>query len=227
MSHVLLIEDDPALRTGLEMALRRTGHRVVACATGEEGLRALETGPVDVVVLDLMLPGIDGFEVCRRIRASGPLPIVMLTARGDDMDVVAGLEAGADDYVVKPVMPRVLTARISAVLRRTDASPARARPVERHGDLVIDRAALTVAKNGRPLALPPTELRMLLALSAEPERVLGREQLVTAVWGHDRHIEPRLVDACVQRLRLRIEDEPGTPRYVQTLRGFGYRFGPL
>lgn len=225
MSHVLLIEDDPALRIGLEMALRRMGHEVAACGTGEEGLWRLGAGGIEVVVLDLMLPGMDGFEVCRRIRAAGPVPLLMLTARGDDIDVVAGLEAGADDYVVKPVQPRVLSARISAVLRRSDPMPRE--HSEQHGDVVIDRASLVVSKSGVEMALPPTELRLLLALSATPGRVFGREELLEAVWGYDRVSEHRLVDAAVQRLRLKIEDVPGTPRYVQTVRGFGYRFGPL
>ncbi|MFE9222828.1 response regulator [Streptomyces lavendulae] len=225
MSHVLLIEDDPALRIGLEMALRRTGHDVAVCGTGEEGLRRLGAGGIEVVVLDLMLPGMDGFEVCRRIRAAGPVPLLMLTARGDDIDVVAGLEAGADDYVVKPVLPRVLSARISAVMRRSDPVP-RERS-ELHGDVVIDRASLVVSKSGVEMALPPIELRLLLTLSAAPGRVFGREELLEVVWGYDRVCEDRLVDAAVQRLRLKLEDVPGAPRYVQTVRGFGYRFGPL
>ncbi|PCG87075.1 DNA-binding response regulator [Streptomyces sp. WZ.A104] len=225
MTHVLLIEDDPALSTGLEMALRRMGHGVAVCATGEEGLRRVEAGGIEAVVLDLMLPGMDGFEVCRRLRATGPVPLLMLTARGDDIDVVAGLEAGADDYVVKPVQPRVLAARISAVLRRSD--PVSGRQREQHGDMVIDRASLTVTRGGEEVALPPTELRLLLTLSAEPARVFSREQLLEAVWEYERVAEPRLVDAAVQRLRLKIEDVPGDPRYVRTVRGFGYRFGPL
>ncbi|MEU6782890.1 response regulator, partial [Nonomuraea angiospora] len=137
MSRVLLIEDDPAVREGLELALSRHGHRVSAVESGERGLERLRANLPDVVVLDLMLPGMDGFEVCRRIRAVGQVPIIMVTARGDDMDVVAGLEAGADDYVVKPVQPRVLEARIRAVLRRIGREQAE---LERYGELTIDRA---------------------------------------------------------------------------------------
>jgi DNA-binding response OmpR family regulator len=223
MSRVLLIEDDQAVREGLHLALTRQGHAVHAVATGEQGLGRL--AEADVVVLDLMLPGIDGFEVCRRIRAGSDLPIIMLTARGDDIDVVAGLEAGADDYVVKPVRPRVLEARIRAVLRR-GAEPVR-QAAERYRDLVIDRAGLVVHKNGATIGLAPTELRLLLELSSSPGRVLSRQQLLESVWEHGYLGDSRLVDACVQRLRSKIEDDPANPAYVQTVRGFGYRFGPL
>jgi DNA-binding response OmpR family regulator len=215
VSRVLLIEDDRAVRTGLELALTRQGHAVDAAGTGEQGLELLRAAPPEVVVLDLMLPGMDGFEICRRIRAGGDLPIIMLTARNDDMDVVAGLEAGADDYVVKPVQPRVLEARIRAVLRRSAAG------------LAIDRAALLVSRRGEPVGLAPTELRLLLELSATPGRVLSRQQLLELVWDQGYLGDSRLVDACVQRLRAKIEDDPAAPRYIQTVRGFGYRFGPL
>jgi DNA-binding response OmpR family regulator len=226
---VLLIEDDRAVRTGLELALTRQGHAVDAAGTGEQGLELLRAAPPEVVVLDLMLPGMDGFEICRRIRADGDLPIIMLTARSDDMDVVAGLEAGADDYVVKPVQPRVLEARIRAVLRRSGGGPAAAGspPVERHGALAVDRAALLVSRRGEPVALAPTELRLLLELSATPGRVLSRQQLLELVWDQGYLGDSRLVDACVQRLRAKIEDDPAAPVYIQTVRGFGYRFGPL
>jgi DNA-binding response OmpR family regulator len=223
MPRVLLIEDDAAVRDGLTLALTRQGHTVRAVATGESGLSLVTAA--DVVVLDLMLPGMDGFEVCRRVRAVGDLPIIMLTARSDDMDVVAGLEAGADDYVVKPVQPRVLEARIRAVLRRSHAGQAAA--VDHHGDLTVDRTALVVTKAGEPVRLAPTELRLLLELSSSPGRVLSRQQLLESVWDHGYLGDSRLVDACVQRLRAKIEDDPAKPRFVQTVRGFGYRFGPL
>jgi DNA-binding response OmpR family regulator len=222
MSRVLLIEDDQAVRDGLQLALSRQGHRVDAAATGEQGLERLSDA--DVVVLDLMLPGMDGFEVCRRIRATGDLPIIMLTARSDDMDVVAGLEAGADDYVVKPVQPRVLEARIRAVLRRSTASTKQT-GIEQYGDLTIDRSGLVVSKGGVPVGLAPTELRLLLELSGSPGQVLSRQQLLESVWEHGYLGDSRLVDACVQRLRAKIDDDP--PVYIQTVRGFGYRFGPL
>ncbi|MFE2040242.1 response regulator [Streptomyces sp. NPDC059477] len=227
MPRVLLIEDDPSVREGVELGLRRRGHEVAAVAAGEEGLAALPVFRPDLVLLDLMLPGINGVEVCRRIREAGQLPIIMLTARGDDFDVVIGLEAGADDYIVKPARTEVIEARIRAVLRRIDA-PGTERPaIERHGELTLDRAGLTVTKAGRPLALAPSELRLLLHLSAAPEQVFSRQQLLEHVWEHSYHGDARLVDACVRRLRNKIEDLPGSPRYIQTLRGFGYRFGPL
>ncbi|WP_285753605.1 response regulator transcription factor [Lentzea sp. NBRC 105346] len=223
MVMVLLVEDDPAVREGLQLALRRQGHDVHAAGTGEEGVEQLRSRRPDIVVLDIMLPGIDGFETCRRMRALVEVPIIMLTARGDDFDVVAGLEAGADDYVVKPVEPRVLDARIRAVLRRTVSEPSSS---ERFGDLVIDRAGLEVTKNETKVGLTPTELKLLLELSRTPGRVLSRQQILEAVWEHDYLGDSRLVDACVQRLRAKIEDVPGEPKYVHTVRGFGYRFGP-
>ncbi|MFC4000472.1 response regulator [Prauserella oleivorans] len=224
MSRILLIEDDPAVREGLELALSRQGHGVHAAESGERGLERLRAETPDVVVLDLMLPGMDGFEVCRRIGAIGDIPIIMLTARGDDMDVVAGLEAGADDYVIKPVQPRVLEARIRAVLRRGVRQQADA---ERHGDLTIDRSSLVISKRGSTVELTPTELRLLLELSANPGRVHSRQQLLESVWDYGYLGDSRLVDACVQRLRAKLEDDPASPVYVQTVRGFGYRFGPL
>ncbi|MEU4399589.1 response regulator transcription factor [Micromonospora orduensis] len=231
MSQVLLIEDHQTVRDGLQLALTRQGHTVDAVATGEQGLERLRGGSADVVVLDLMLPGMDGFEVCRRIRRLGDLPIIMLTARNDDMDVVAGLEAGADDYVVKPVQARVLEARIRAVLRRTAGESRRGAGdrsgPEQHGALRIDRAALVVSKDGMPVGLAPTELRLLLELSHTPGQVLSRQQLLEAVWEHGYLGDSRLVDACVQRVRAKIEDDSSAPVYIQTVRGFGYRFGPL
>ncbi|WP_088801270.1 MULTISPECIES: response regulator transcription factor [unclassified Streptomyces] len=228
MPHVLLIEDDTSVRDGMELVLRRHGHEVEGVATGEAGLELLARprgGGIEIAVVDLMLPGIDGFEVCRRIRGRGQLPIIMLTSRGDDLDVVSGLEAGADDYVVKPVTARVLEARIRAAVRR--AGPLTRTDSEDFAGLVIDRAGLTVTKHGAPVPLPPTELRLLLELSAAPRRVFSREQLLELVWEHDFLGDSRLVDAAVGRLRAKLEDLPAKPRYIQTVRGFGYRFGPL
>ncbi|GGZ78586.1 MULTISPECIES: response regulator transcription factor [Streptomyces rochei group] len=227
MPRVLIIEDDRAVRDGVRLALRRQGHDVAAAATGEEGLELLRSFRPDAVVLDLMLPGMTGLEVCRRIRAHDQVPIIMATARGDDTDIVVGLESGADDYVVKPVRARVLDARIRAVLRRagTTDDPGASR-VEHHGDLVIDRAGLTVTHRGQPVALGPSELRLLLTLSASAGQVFSRQQLLEAVWEHNYHGDARLVDACVKRLRAKIGEPAGSPQYVHTVRGFGYRFGP-
>ncbi|MFH8344535.1 response regulator [Streptomyces sp. NPDC018045] len=236
MPRVLLIEDDAAVRDGVTLALRRRGHEVAAAASGEDGLDLLPAFRPDIVLLDLMLPGKDGFEVCRRIRADRQLPIIMLTARGDDLDVVLGLEAGADDYIVKPARGEVLEARIRAVLRRTalpadgdTAGPAEPgpAPVETYGELAVDRAGLVVSKGGTDLPLAPSEMKLLLFLSATPGQVFSRQQLLEHVWEHSYHGDARLVDACVMRLRTKIEDTPRSPRYVQTVRGFGYRFGPL
>jgi DNA-binding response OmpR family regulator len=221
---VLLVEDDAAVREGLSLALRHQGHQVVVVESGEQALENVWPPGPDVVILDVMLPGIDGLETCRRLRTTGSFAIIMLTARGDSDDVVAGLQAGADDYVVKPVEPRVLEARIEAVLRRVTSAERRS---EVHGDLVIDRGSLSVTRDGRPVPLTPTELRLLLVLSESPRQVFSRDQLLRLVWEHDYLGDSRLVDACVQRLRGKIEDHPAEPRYVQTVRGFGYRFGPL
>ncbi|MFJ4850420.1 MULTISPECIES: response regulator [unclassified Streptomyces] len=226
MSRVLIVEDDPDVRNAVQLALRHQGHHVVAAGTGEEGLEQLRPFRPDVVVLDLMLPGMSGLDVCRRIRDRDQVPIIMVTAKGDDIDVVVGLEAGADDYVVKPVQARVLDARIRAVLRRQDASVADGiRPrAESHGALVIDRAGLVVTHHGAPVALAPSELRLLLTLSASPGQVFSRQQLLEAVWEHSYHGDIRLVDACVKRLRNKLGELGGDPQYIQTVRGFGYRF---
>jgi two-component system, OmpR family, response regulator MtrA len=224
MTTVLLVEDDPAARQGLELALRRLGYQVRPAGDGEAALEGIGQDAADVVVLDVMLPGLDGFEVCRRLRRGSDVPVIMLTARGDDFDIVGGLEAGADDYVVKPVEPRVLDARIRAVLRRQARVGS---PAETHGELVIDRSSLTVALRGREISLTPTELRLLLVLSGSPRQVFSRQQLLDLVWEHDYLGDSRLVDACVQRLRAKIETDSSEPRYIQTVRGFGYRFGPV
>ncbi|QDQ15394.1 response regulator transcription factor [Streptomyces spectabilis] len=230
MTRVLLIEDDPGVRRGVTLGLRRRGHETEAVATGEDGLESLTAFAPDIVLLDLMLPGMSGLEVCRRIRGISQLPIVILSARSDDVDVVVGLEAGADDYIVKPASDEVIEARMRAVLRRlappphTTATPGKP---EVHGDLDLDRSALRVAKHGTGLTLAPSELKLLLFLSASPEATFSRQQLLEQVWEHSYYADARLVDACVKRLRAKIEDDPRQPRYVQTVRGFGYRFGPL
>ena len=224
MTTVQLVEDDPAARQGLGLALHRLGYGVRAAETGEAALREFRDAAADVVVLDVMLPGLDGFEVCRRLRRDSDIPVIMLTARGDDLDIVGGLEAGADDYVVKPVEPRVLDARIRAVMRRTARAGS---PAETYGDLMIDRDSLIVRRAGREVSLTPTELRLLLVLSGSPRQVFSREQLLDLVWEHDYLGDSRLVDACVQRLRAKVEADTSQPRYIQTVRGFGYRFGPV
>jgi DNA-binding response OmpR family regulator len=234
MSRVLLIEDDPAVQKGVTLALRRRGHLVEVAGSGESGLAALGQFRPELVLLDLMLPGMSGLEVCRRIRESRQLPIIILSARGDDIDLVVGLEAGADDYIVKPASGEVIEARMRAVLRRVvPQDPAAVDhgtgevAVETHGDLTMDRSALLVAKAGRELLLAPSELKLLLFLSGAPAQVFSRQALLEQVWEHSFYGDARLVDACVMRLRAKIEDDPRHPVYVQTVRGFGYRFGPV
>jgi two-component system response regulator MtrA len=213
---VLLVEDDPSTRAGLELALSHLGHRVTSRGTGEEGLDYVRARPPEIAILDVMLPGIDGIEVCRRIRRAHTLPVILLTARGEDLDVVLGLEAGADDYVVKPVEPRVLDARMRAVLRRSGEGQG---DRVAYGDLVIDRSGLKVALAGRDVHLTPTELRLLLELARRPGHAQTRQQLLARVWERTFPGDSRLVDACVQRVRFKIGAE-----FIETVRGFGYRF---
>lgn len=210
----------------IELALTRQGHRVTTAATGEEGLELWQTQRPELVVLDVMLPGLDGFEVCRRIRRTDQVPIILLTARSDDIDVVVGLESGADDYVVKPVQPRVLDARIRAVLRRHGGSSPEQADVAVFGDLSVDRSAMIVSRAGVPISLTPTELKLLVELSRRPGQALSRQQLLRLVWDHDYLGDSRLVDACVQRLRAKVELVPGDPQLIRTVRGIGYRLDP-
>ncbi|MGW8552594.1 response regulator transcription factor [Streptomyces tubercidicus] len=226
MARVLLIEDNPSMREGLTLALHRLGHAVHAAASGEEGLSALPDFRPDAVVLDLMLPGMHGHEVCHRIRAFSQAAIVMATACGQDQDIVLGLEAGADDYVVKPVAARVLDARLRAVLRRVDPTTNdTSQSVEIHRQLRIDRTGCRVWLGEQPVDLAYMELRVLLELSAAPGRVFSFQQLLESVWEHRHYGDQRLVVACVSRLRKRIEDPSGGQRYIHTVRGVGYRFG--
>jgi DNA-binding response OmpR family regulator len=224
MARILLVDDDRSIRDALSMSLRRAGHKVITAATGEDGLRRVEADHLDLVLLDIMLPGRDGFDVCRAIRSSGEMPVIMLTARDDPVDVIVGLEVGADDYVTKPVEPRVLAARIKAVLRRADPSP-RERPVAFDG-LVVDRAAMRVTRDGVEIHLTPTELRLLLEFVARPRQVFTRELLLQRVWEYDHLGDSRLVDAAIRRLRSKIERDPGSPRLISTVRGLGYRLDP-
>jgi len=210
----------------IELALTRQGHQVATAATGEQALELWQSQRPELVVLDVMLPGIDGFEICRRIRRTDQVPIILLTARSDDIDVVVGLESGADDYVVKPVQPRVLDARIRAVLRRHGNSSPEAGDTAVFGDLVVDRAAMTVTRAGVPISLTPTELKLLVELSRRPGQALSRQQLLRLVWDHDYLGDSRLVDACVQRLRAKVEVVPSDPRLIRTVRGIGYRLDP-
>jgi two-component system, OmpR family, response regulator MtrA len=220
MGRVLLVEDDASIRTSTELGLRRSGFSVTTAGDGAEALDRFHAAAVDVVVLDLMLPVLDGFEVCRRIRRDSDVPIVILTARNDATDVVAGLELGADDYVTKPFDLPVLAARLRAVLRR---SAGTARQVRIVADLEIDAGAFVARKAGVELRLTRTEFALLAELSARPGQVFTRELLLQTVWGYDYLGDSRLVDVAVQRLRAKIEDDPSDPVRLTTVRGVGYR----
>jgi DNA-binding response OmpR family regulator len=224
MPRVLLVEDDDALAEALSVGLGGLGHEIRVAGTGEQALDTLfGPGPaIDVVLLDVMLPGIDGFEVCRRIRAKSMVPVLLLTARGDPIDVVVGLEGGADDYVIKPSEPRIIDARMKAVLRRVAPTPTR-EPALRVGTLAIDSAAMLVTRNGTELHLTATELRLLLEFARHPGQVLSRQALLKQVWDYGYVGDSRIVDATMARLRAKIEDDPANPAILRTVRGLGYR----
>ena len=218
------MEDDDALAEALALALESLGHSVLVAARGERALELLAEGhAADVVLLDVMLPGIDGFEVCRRIRATSTVPLILLTARADPIDVVVGLEGGADDYVVKPTEPRIIDARMKAVLRRSAPASAEADPCLRFGPLEIDPLAMIVTRDGRELNLTATELRLLMEFADHPGQVLSRQVLLRRVWDYGYVGDSRIVDAAVARLRAKIEDDAGNPALLRTVRGLGYR----
>jgi two-component system, OmpR family, response regulator MtrA len=219
---VLLVEDDPSIREVTALGLEGAGFRVTTAADGREGLARFREGSFGLVVLDVMLPELDGLEVCRQIRAESRVPIVMLSARADTVDVVVGLELGADDYVTKPFELPELVARLRAALRRSAAPDE---PVLRVGDLEIEPAAFAVRRRGEEIALTATEFRLLLELARRPRQVFTRELLLQRVWGYEYLGDSRLVDVAVQRLRGKIEDDPREPRIVVTVRGVGYKLG--
>jgi DNA-binding response OmpR family regulator len=221
--HVLLVEDDPSIREVASLGLEQAGFRVTATGDGRDALLRFKQGPFDLVVLDVMLPSLDGLEVCREIRRESQIPIVMLSARSELHDVVIGLELGADDYVTKPFELPELVARIKAVLRRSTAGPPEG-AISVAG-LEIDPAGFSVRKGGEDVALTATEFRLLLELARRPKQVFTRELLLELVWNYDYLGDSRLVDVAVQRLRGKIEDDPAQPKLIQTVRGVGYRFG--
>jgi DNA-binding response OmpR family regulator len=221
---VLVVDDEPTVREVVQQYLEREGYRVQAAEDGPAALAAFSAHVPDLIVLDLMLPGVDGLEVCRQVRAKGPTPIIMLTAKGHESDRVVGLELGADDYVVKPFSPRELVARVRAVLRRTEAAGARGAEVLRVADVEVDLPRMRVAVAGRPVELTPTEFQLLATLAREPGRVFTRGQLLDAVHGVAFESYERAIDAHVKNLRRKIEPTPGHPRYLLTVHGVGYRF---
>ncbi|MFZ6005999.1 MAG: response regulator [Actinomycetota bacterium] len=221
-TRILAVEDDERIRTAVKLALEDEGWTVVEAANGEDALTAFQQEPADVVLIDIMLPGIDGFEVCRSIRRTSDVPIVMVTARDDTHDVVAGLEAGADDYLTKPFAPKELSARIRALLRRARTSEVSS-PHLRFGDLEIVPEEGVVRRNGRDVHLTKTEFRVLVELAQSPGRVFSREVLLERIWEHGYFGDGRLVDVHVRRLRTKIEADPANPRHVVTVRGLGYK----
>jgi two-component system response regulator MtrA len=220
---VLVVDDDAALSEMLGIVLRGEGFEPVFCADGAEALAAFRESKPDLVLLDLMLPGRDGIDVCRAIRAESGTPIVMLTAKSDTVDVVVGLESGADDYVVKPFKPKELVARIRARIRRVDDAPAQVILV---GDLEIDVTGHTVKRGGEVLSLTPLEFDLLVCLARKPGQVFTREILLQEVWGYRHAADTRLVNVHVQRLRAKVERDPERPDIVLTVRGVGYKAGP-
>ena len=221
-SKVLVVDDDVALSEMLGIVLRAEGFDPVFCGDGASAVQAFHDSKPDLVLLDLMLPGRDGIEVCRAIRAESGVPIVMLTAKGDTVDVVQGLESGADDYVVKPFKPKELIARLRARLRRIEVPGPETLTI---GDLTIDVAGHTVRRGDVDLALTPLEFDLLVALARKPWQVYSRELLLQEVWGYRHPADTRLVNVHVQRLRAKIEHDPEHPRIVITVRGVGYKAG--
>ncbi len=219
---VLVVDDDTALAEMIGIVLRSEGFEVSYCADGSEALEAFRASRPDLVLLDLMLPGLDGTEVCRLIRAESDVPVVMLTAKSDTMDVVKGLESGADDYVAKPFKPKELVARVRARLRRHDAP---AQEVLRVADLVIDVDGHRVQRGDEVIPLTPLEFDLVVALARKPWQAFSREVLLEQVWGYRHAADTRLVNVHVQRLRAKVERDPEHPEVVVTVRGVGYRAG--
>jgi DNA-binding response OmpR family regulator len=221
-TRILTVEDDERIRTAVRLALEDEGWEVEEADTGEEALQAFTRQPSDVVLIDIMLPGIDGFDVCRSIRRVSDVPIVMVTARADTHDVVAGLEAGADDYLTKPFAPKELSARIRALLRRARTIDLAPTPL-RFGDLEIIPEEGIVLRDNAEVHLTKTEFRLLVELASAPGRVFSREVLLERVWGYGYFGDGRLVDVHVRRLRMKVEVDPANPRHVMTIRGLGYK----
>ena len=226
MFTLLFIEDDEAIRTALRLVLEDEGYEVAVAGDGETGIKMFGQMNPDLVLLDLRLPDISGFEVCRAIRRTSITPVIMVTAQTDTSDLVNGFDAGADDYVTKPVVPKELAARIRAALRRTqttDPSPSNAKSLNKIGDVEIDRNMSIVRKNGIEVALTKTEYRLLVEFADHPGMVLSRDQLLERVWGYEYLGDSRLVDAHVRRLRVKVETQPEEPTMIVTVRGMGYR----
>ncbi|KQO99469.1 MtrAB system response regulator MtrA [Leifsonia sp. Leaf264] len=223
-ARILVVDDDTALAEMIGIVLRGEGFEPFFCADGALALEAFRAAKPDLVLLDLMLPGLDGIEVCTLIRAESGTPVIMLTAKSDTADVVKGLEAGADDYIVKPFNPKELIARVRTRLRPTQAAEPTHLQI---GDLTVDSAGHEVRRGDRRINLTPLEFDLLLALASKPHQVFTREMLLEQVWGYHYKADTRLVNVHVQRLRAKVEDDPDNPRIVTTVRGVGYRAGSV
>ena len=225
-STILIVEDDPSTLEIVELYLRRDGHKVLKSQDGTEGLRLAREAHPDLVVLDLMLPGMDGLEMCRTLRGESDVPVVMLTARVEEDDRLAGLDLGADDYITKPFSPRELAARVRAVLRRTAREDLQQGPSEfSYGDLKVDLLQRTVSVKETYVTLTPTEFRLLVMLVREPGRIFTREQIIDRVFGYDFDGFDRTVDAHVSNLRRKLGAHSDGSGYIQTVYGVGYRLG--
>ncbi len=224
---ILLVDDEDSVRKVLAFPLERDGYDVVQAADGEEALEKFDAHPVDLVVLDIMLPRLDGLEVCKRLRAKSAVPIIMLTARDDELDKVIGLELGADDYITKPFSIREFRSRVRALLRRARAPRAGDGVAEErieHDGLVIDVPRRVVEVRGDPVQLTYVEFELLRALAAQPGRVFSRRMLLEALWKSADYRDPRTIDVHVRHLREKLEAEPRSPEFILTVRGVGYRF---
>jgi DNA-binding response OmpR family regulator len=226
MTTVLVVDDEPAVRDVVVRYLEQEGYRALQAADGASARSLLATESPNLVILDLMLPGVDGLTLCREIRAGSELPVIMITALGEESDRLAGLEVGADDYMTKPFSPRELVARVRAVLRRSapPASPAPERIVL--GDLAIDAGRREAVKRGEALRLTTLEFDLLWFLASNPDRVFARDELMERVWGYTSELDTGTVTVHVRRLREKIEDEPARPRHLETVWGSGYRWTP-
>ncbi len=224
-AEILIVEDDERIRQSLRLALEEEQYRVAEVGSAEEALEAFGRRPAQLVLIDLMLPGLDGFDLCRDLRRSSDVPIIIVTARSDSHDVVAGLEAGADDYVTKPFVPKELSARVRALLRRVRVGEMTGQAL-RFGELEVQPDAGIVRRSGEEVSLTKTEFRLLSELAASPGRLLSREILLDRVWGYGYFGDGRLVDVHVRRLRQKIEQDPAHPRHLVTVRGLGYKLQP-
>jgi DNA-binding response OmpR family regulator len=225
MATVLVVDDEPIVRDVVVRYLQRDGFTTLEAGDGDDARRLIETREPSLVVLDVMLPGTDGLELCRWIRGRSDLPVILLTARGEEADRIVGLELGADDYVTKPFSPRELAVRVRAVLRRSGGTTARSQRIE-FGDVVVDGRSRVVTKAGKPVTLTAKEFDLLAFLAAHPRQVFSRDQLMDRVWDYSASIDTGTVTVHIRRLREKVEPNPAQPRHLQTVWGVGYRLDP-